>query len=172
MVNSGPWFLAHLSYAGGSLEENLKMQMTWSERMVMQARHTVKLNMYRSCLRIQARGDGSPKWHKELIAAAVRAASIRRQVRPPADLATGVFRLSRRSIAEQEVMRIQAARNKSRAMERGLSQASSRTVLFRHCTLPGGAHSSGRHGWHVMDSEEERQHRYKNWDVVFFVQGD
>lgn len=81
---------------------------------------------------MQARGDGWPKWHKELMAAAVRAASIRRQVRPPADLATGVFRLSRRITAELEVMRRQLARKKSRAMARGSSQASSRTDLFRH----------------------------------------
>lgn len=125
----------------------------------MQARHTVKLTMNRSCLRIQARGDGWPKWHKELSAAAVRAASIRRQVRPPADLATGVFRLSRRIIAELEVMRRQAARKKSSATERGASHASSRTVLSRHRSLPEGAHCSGRHGWHVVDSEGERQRR-------------
>lgn len=81
---------------------------------------------------MQARGDGWPKWHKELMAAAVRAASIRRQVRPPADLATGVFRLSRRITAELEVMRRQLARKKSRAMARGSSQVSSRTDLFRH----------------------------------------
>lgn len=145
----------------------------------MQARHTVKLKMNRGCLRKQARGDGWPKWHKELMAAAVRAASIRRQVRPPADLATGVFRLSRRIIAELEIMIRQMAKNKSRAIERGLSQASSRTVLFRHCSLLLGAHSSGRHSWHVVGSEEEKQHRNKekklgckSWNVVFFVQFD
>lgn len=127
------------------MDANLKMQTTWRERTVMQARHTVKLKMNRGCFRMQARGDGRPKWHKELMAAAVRAASIRRQVRPPADLATGVFRLSRRIIAELEVMRTQLARKKSRAMERGLSQASSRTVLPRHCSLFFGDHCSGRH---------------------------
>ena len=99
---------------------------------MMQARHTEKLKMNRDCLRIQAKGDGWPKWHKELMAAAVRAASIRRQVRPPADLATGVFRLSRRITAELDVMRRQVARKRSRAMERGESQASIKTVLFRH----------------------------------------
>lgn len=123
----------------------------------MQARHTVKLKMNRGCLRRQARGDGCPKWHKELMAAAVRAASISRQVRPPADLATGVFRLSRRISAVLQVMRRQAARKKSRAMERGSSQASSRTVLFRHRSLLGGAHCSGRHGWQRVDSEEDKQ---------------
>lgn len=136
----------------------------------MQARHTVKLKLNRGCLRRQARGDGWPKWHKELMAAAVMAASISRQVRPPADLATGVFRLSRRISAVLEVMRTQAARKTSRAMERGLSQASSRTVLLRHSSLPAGAHCSGRHCWHLVDSEEEKQHRNKghfgkNWDV-------
>lgn len=180
MVTSGPLFLAHLSYAGGSLDANLKTQATWRERTLIQARHTVKLMMNRGCLRKQARGDGWPKWHKELMAAAVRAASIRRQVRPPADLATGVFRLSRRIIAELEVIRRQLAKNKSRVIERGLSQASSRTVLFRHRSLLLGAHSSGRHSWHVVGSEEETQHREKKrqsereremgckrWSVVF-----
>lgn len=137
------------------------MQATWRERTAIQARHTVKLMVNRGCLRKQARGDGWPKWHKELMAAAVRAASIRRQVRPPADLATGVFRLSRRIIAELEVIRRQLAKNKSRVIERGLSQASSRTVLFRHWSLPLGAHSSGRHSWHVVGSGEETQDRQK-----------
>lgn len=125
----------------------------------MQARHTVKLKMNRGCLRMQAKGDGRPKWHKELMAAAVSAASIRRQVRPPADLATGVLRLSRRIIAELEVMRTQLARKKSRAMERGLSQSSSRMVLLRHCSLSSGDHSSGRQTWHTVGSEEEKQLR-------------
>lgn len=124
----------------------------------MQARKTVKLNMNRGCLRMQARGVGLPKWHKELMAATVKAASIRRQVRPPADLATGVFRLSRRIIAELEVMRRQQARKRSRAMDRGSSQASSRTVLFKHCSLLSGAHWSGRQSWHLVGSEEEKQH--------------
>lgn len=124
----------------------------------MQARHTVKLNTNRGCLRMQARGDGWPKWHKELMAAAVRAASISRQVRPPADLATGVFRLNRRIVIELEIIRRQQARKKSRAMERGSSQASSRTVLFRHCSLLLGAHSSRRHSWHVVGSEKNRKH--------------
>lgn len=132
----------------------------------MQARHTVKLSMNRDCLKMQARGDGWPKWHKELMVAAVRAASIRRQVRPPADLATGVFRLSRRIIAVPKIMRRQVAKKKSRAMERGASHSSSRTVLFRHCSLLGGAHCSGRHGWQITGSKEEKKHSLKKtWDI-------
>lgn len=123
----------------------------------MQARHTVKLKINRGCLRMQARADGWPKWHKELMAATVRAASISRQVRPPADLATGVFRLRRRITAELEVMRRQVAIKKSRAMERGSSQASSRTVLSRHCSLLGRAHCSGRHDWHTVGSKEDNK---------------
>lgn len=119
----------------------------------MQARHTVKLNVNRGCLRMQARGDGWPKWHKELMAAAVRAASIRRQLRPPADLATGVFMLSRRMAAEPEVMRRQQARKNSRATDRGWSHSSSRGVLFRQRSLLLGAHSSGGQFWHVVVSE-------------------
>lgn len=128
---------------------------------MMQARKTVKLNMNRGCLRMQARGDGLPKWHKELMAATVRAASIRRQVRPPADLATGVFRLSRRIIAELEVMRRQQARKRSRAMDRGLPQSSNRMVLFKHCSLLSGAHCSGGHSWHLVGSGKKKQHRNK-----------
>lgn len=120
----------------------------------MQARHTVKLNVNRGCLRMQARGDGWPKWHKELMAAAVRAASIRRQVRPPADLATGVFMLSRRITAAPEVMRRQQARKKSRAIDRGWSHSRSRGVLFRQRSLLLGAHSSGRQSWHLVGSED------------------
>lgn len=129
------------------------MQTTWRERTVMHARHTVKLTMNRGCFRIHAREDGGPKWHKELRVAAVRAASIRRQVRPPADLATGVLRLTSRMTAKLRVMRRQVARKKSRAMERGASQASSRTVLFKQWSLIGGDHCSGRHGWHIVGSE-------------------
>lgn len=112
----------------------------------MQAKHTEKLMVNRGCFRTQARGDGWPKWHKVLRAATVRAASIRRQVRPPADLATGVCRLIRRIMAVLEVRRRQVAKKKRRAMERGWSQSSSITVLFKHSSLDGGAHCSGRQG--------------------------
>jgi len=133
----------------------------------MHARHTEKLMVNRGCLRMQASGDGWPKWHKVLKAAAVSAASIKRQVRPPADLPTGVFRLSRRIIAVLEVKRRQVAKKKSRAMERGLSQASSSTVLFRHCSLFGGAHCSGGHDWHSVSSniEKSKDHLQKNWNI-------
>lgn len=131
------------------------MHTTCRERTVMQARHTEKLTVKRGCFRMQPSGDGSPKWHKVLKAATVSAASIRRQVRPPADLATGVFRLTRRITAVLEVKRRQVAKKKRRAMERGSSQASSSTVLLRHCSLVGGAHCSGRHGWHSVGSEKQ-----------------
>lgn len=130
----------------------------------MQARHTVKLKVNRGCLRMQARGDGWPKWHKELMAAAVRAASIRRQVRPPADLATGVLMLSRRITAELEVMRRQQARKTSRATDRGWSHSSSSGVLSRQRSLPLGAHSSRRHFWHVVGSEA---HNRKEDEMCF-----
>lgn len=120
---------------------------------MMQARHTVKLKVNRGCLRMQARGDGWPKWHKELMAAAVSAASIRRQVRPPADLATGVLMLSRRIKAALEVMRRQQARKNSRATDRGWSHSSSSGVLFRQRSLLSGAHSSRRQSWHLVGSE-------------------